>query len=149
MDAPNKITQITEHFSLFSGTISGPGNWPSCTDPAKIVTIGTITSGAYAPIEIEIYGTHRGYNNTSYFEYKKFIIMVGDVVSAIQVLSGGGQNTVNLWNGSTAGLYNNIFIGGGFDIRLQIQPVCGASFNYNYIVKYATSSFTPSATRAW
>ena len=75
--------------------------------------------------------------------------MVGDVVSAIQVLSGGGQNTVNLWNGSTAGLYNNIFIGGGFDIRLQIQPVCGASFNYNYIVKYATSSFTPSATRAW
>ncbi len=149
VDAPNKITQITEHFSLFSGTISGPGNWPSCTDPAKIVTIGTITSGAYAPIEIEIYGTHRGYNNTSYFEYKKFIIMVGDVVSAIQVLSGGGQNTVNLWNGSTAGLYNNIFIGGGFDIRLQIQPVCGANFNYNYIVKYATSSFTPSATRAW
>ena len=143
----------SQHVKEFSGTIYGPGNWPECTDPAKIVNIGTVTATGNGKefIDITVYGSHVGYNNTGYFEYKKFVAMVGNTrISSLLVEQNGGRNTVNLYNGSSTGDYNSLVIGGGFDVRLHIATACGSNSSYTYVVRYYDDSFfTPHATRSW
>ncbi len=142
----------SQYTKEFSGKISGSGNWPTCTDPAKIITIGTVqdTVFPWSFVEVTVYGNHRGYTNTGYFEYKQWVIMVGDKVSSNLIKSSGTANTLNMYNGSTTGNYDNIEIGTGFDIRLHVAPNCGSNIGYTYVVQYGSdANFTPHTTRNW
>jgi len=71
---------FSNNYTEFKGVISTPDDWPTCTAPARIYTIGTINSvGGYdSTIIIEVIGSHRGYTTTSYAEYKKWVIYIGD-----------------------------------------------------------------------
>jgi hypothetical protein len=153
VDAAKKVTRTSEYVKEFSGIISGPGNWPTCNEPAKVVHIGKIVSDNYygSFIEITVFGSHRGFNQTNYFEHGKWVVMAGDHVSSNLITSVGTPHTVDLWNGLVRGNYDNINIGAsGFDIRLHVNPYCGANIHYTYVVRYAASAnFTPSSQRSW
>jgi hypothetical protein len=153
IDGANKVVATAEHERSFSGNIVGPGNWPACTEPAKVVTIGTLTASSpyQSYLSIELYGSHRGFDRTSnYFDYKRWIILTGDKVSSNLVLSSGAGDKVDLWNGSARGMYNNIDVTSGFPIRLHVNPQCGSEMRYTYVVRYHSgAAFTPNATRAW
>jgi hypothetical protein len=151
VDSSNKITQTSQYIKEYSGIIYGPNSYPTCNNPYKIVDLGTITDSFFGSfIEIELYGSHRGYTNTTYFEYKKWIIMAGDKVSSSLINSAGYKNKVNLYDGTTAGNYNNLEIGSGFDIKLKVDESCGAHMQYTYVVRYSgKANFAPSLTRVW
>lgn len=151
-DSVNGVVQTSKYVKEFSGTINGPGNYPQCDAPAKIVTIGNIKKNTASQtfFSIELFGSHRGYsNNNAYFDYKKWIIMAGDRISSN--FSSGGGDKVKIYNGQSEGDYNNIAIGDtGFDIRLKVNPQCGANMNYSYIVRYySNAQFSPNMTRNW
>lgn len=150
-DAVAVVTQTSQYVREFSGTISGPGNWPACTDGPKYVTIGTVANTNYGTfIDIALYGSHRGYNRSSYFDYSRWVVMAGDKVSSWKVENWGSSTRANLWNGSVQGDYDNIDNTSGFPIRLAINPQCGSNLGYTYVVKYrADGNFTPSTTRSW
>lgn len=151
--ASSNVVQTSGMVLEFSGEISGPGNWPDCTDGPKHVTLGKVKpSPQNSFFDVEVYGSHAGYNNGVFFSYNKFIIMVGARASAIRVLSQDVEATVDLWNPETssAGLYNGVDISAGFDITLRIMPHCGSNLYYTYVVRYgATAMFTPDAKRGW
>lgn len=153
-DSVNGVVQTSKYVKEFSGIIFGPGNYPQCDAPEKIVTIGNVKKNTVSQtfITIELFGSHRGYcNNNVYFDYKKWIIMAGDRISSNLGASSGGGDKVKIYNGQNEGDYNNIAIGdSGFDIRLKVNPQCGANMNYTYIVRYySNAQFSPNITRSW
>ena len=150
-DTENGVVQTSQYVKEFSGRIDGPGNYPTCDDPAKIVKIGKIEdSSDRSFITIELFGSHRGYQNTGYFDYKKWVVMAGDKLSSNIVSSAGGNNKVNIFDGTSEGNYTNIEIGAGFDIKLKVNPQCGSNMKYSYIVKYYSgANFTPDPKRIW
>ncbi|MCP4138104.1 MAG: hypothetical protein GY754_44490, partial [bacterium] len=152
VDTAAEAVQTSRYVKEFSGRIRGPSNWPECTEGAKTVYIGEITdTGSNSFITIELFGSHRGFERSNnYFDYKKWVIMAGDKVSSNLVSASGGGDKVNLYNGSSTGNYNNIEIGSGFNIRLRVNPQCGSTMHYTYVVKYYSgANFTPHSTRYW
>jgi hypothetical protein len=151
VDAPQKVTQTSEYTREFSGSVFGPGNWPACTEGPKYVDIGTIRDSNYGTfIDITVYGSHRGYDRGVYYDHSRWVVMAGDKVSSNRIENVGSSNKVNLANGTSQGDYNNIEIGGGFMVRLAVNPQCGANMGYTYVVRYrADADFTPSPTRSW
>jgi hypothetical protein len=146
-----KAEQVeTGYFKEFSGKISEPSpDYPTCATPYKDVTLGTLTSGSNGGMEVVVIGTHRGYNNTSYMEYRNFVVVYGDNVSSAQISSAGTGSNINLLNGGSTGPYSNVAIGGGYSVKLRITSSCGSARTYHYVVKYSGTTFTPSTTRDW
>ena len=146
------VHQISEHVKEFSGVITGPGNWPACTDPPKVVTLGQIgTSPFQTFIDVSVYGSHRGYNNDSYFSFRRWVMMVGDRISANLIDTGGtSAASPTLWDGSSTNNYNGIDVTSGFDVRLRVPASCGAVVFYTYVVRYYSgAAFAPHSTRSW
>ncbi|MCH2188258.1 hypothetical protein MK079_00315 [Candidatus Gracilibacteria bacterium] len=150
VDTDNNEVQTSQYVREFSGIITGPNGYPACDQPTKIVTLGTINdSPRQSFIEVELYGSHRGYTNTNYFDYEKWVIMAGDKVSSANVASGGTSARVSLYDGADGNYYNEE-IGSGFDIRLSVDPYCGAGMSYTYVVRYySNANFSPHPTRSW
>ncbi|MCK5691122.1 hypothetical protein KAI87_17695, partial [Myxococcota bacterium] len=149
VDAQASVTQTSRYVKEFSGVITSPSCDP---DIATIATIGRITDSTYESfVEITLFGSHRGYQrSTSYFDYKKWVVLFGDKVSANLVGSAGAGNKVGLFNGAATGDYDNIEIDTGFDIRLKAEPQCGSHLRYTYVVRYYSgANFTPDAKRVW
>ncbi len=137
----NTIT-TSKDIKEFSWKITGPGNWPACTDGNKIVTLWTITSDSPRSfIDVELYWTHRWYDNWGYFEYKKWVIMVWDKVSS-NLISTSWTNSASLsYNNNTAAWQN---------IQITIAPRCWSAFYYTYVVRYRSDmTFIPSSQRDW
>ena len=131
----------------YVGYIATPNDYPSCTETARIYTIGTLNAGGNynTQIEIEVIGSHRGYTTTSYVEYKKWEIYVGDRISSNLVFSAGSNNNVGLWNGSNSnGLLgiNGDHVASGWVLRLIVNPNCGAGLNYTVRVRYTNLNLT-------
>jgi len=131
----------------YAGGISTPDNYPACNENARIYTIGTLNSGGgyNSFIEIEVFGSHRGYTPAGYAEYKKWIIWVGDRISSNLVASAGSDNNVGLWNGTNQyGLrgYYGDDVASGWVLKLMVNPSCGAGKNYTVKVKYSNLSMT-------
>ena len=127
----------------YAGYVATPSDYPTCTEKARIYTIGTINSNAVynSYIEIEVYGSHRGYDTTSYFEYKRWILLVGDKVSSNLVSCAGTSHYVGLWNGTDATGFNNTTAAGTV-LRLVVLPRCGAGQEFVVKVRYANVDFT-------
>lgn len=141
---------ITEgNMVKFSGKLYTASDFPTCTEPARIYDIGTVnasTAGYFNFIEIEIIGSHRGYNRDIYFKRKKIILTLGDKISSHLVESVGGINQVALWDGTRTGNYNNLDSSGRV-IKLLVNPSCGSFLSYTVNVSYTkTLDFTPAGT---
>lgn len=152
-DSDNTRT-TSEYVKEFSGVIVGPSDWPACVAPAKIVTLGRIHGAPHhssAFLDIRVYGSHAGYNNSNYFHYKNWVLVLSHQrISSNLTASSGSDNFVKLWNGSTAGDYNGQLITSDFDVRLQIEPACGSGREYTYVVRYdSRANFTPHTQRIW
>jgi hypothetical protein len=146
VDSDNKKIKNGDMVS-FSGIIQTASNWPTCTDPARIYTLGTInaSSADSSFIEIEVVGSHRGYDLSSYIERKKYVIYVGDKLTSVTEESDG-QSLVGLWNGTDGGGFNNA-TAAGQAIQLIVNPHCGSALTYSVNVRYSNSlNFTPSAS---
>jgi hypothetical protein len=139
----NSNLSVTE----YAGIIDTPDDFPTCTEKARIYTIGTINAdGGYnSYIEIEAIGSHRGYTPDSYYEYKKWIITVGDRISSRLIFSSG-ENKVGLWNGTDAtgfkGQNGAPDLANGAVLKLIVNPNCGANFSYTVKVKYSNLNLT-------
>lgn len=148
----NKINPISQYVSEFSGYVSSTDCSPA-TD--KIVTIGTIaattaTTSFHTFVEVIVYTSHRGYNNTNYFGYKHWVVTAGENVSSALIDSAGTDASVDLWDGTTAGTYNTVPLTSDFDIKLRFSPKCGASRQSYYVVKFKEGGkFTPHSVRSW
>jgi hypothetical protein len=127
----------------YAGTVATPNDYPTCTEKARIYTIGTINAGAAynSFIEIEVFGSHRGYDTTSYYEYKRWVLLLGDKVSSNLISCAGAAHHVGLWNGTDANGFNSSTAAGTV-VRLVVLPRCGAGQEYIVKVKYANVDFT-------
>ena len=178
-DTANGVVQTSQFVKEFSGVIAGTGNYPDCTNLHKIVTLGKIKKSNWGFIEVTVYSTHQGYNNTGYYDYKKWVIMAGTRLSSNLVESAGNSSgyygpantpnyalndstVVNLYDGENEGNYgdfcdaNNatycptIISDEGFDIQLKVDPHCGSTMKHTYVVRYSsTLNFTPDPKRSW
>ena len=127
----------------YAGYIATPNDYPTCTEKARVYTVGTINDSApyNSFIEIEVYGSHRGYDTTSYYEYKRWVLLLGDKVSSNLVSCAGTAHHVGLWNGTDANGFNSSTAAGTV-LRLVVLPRCGAGQEYVVKVKYANVNFT-------
>ena len=144
-------TKTSEFVKEFSGIIRGPGNWPSCTETDKNVKIGTIKdSSSESFIDITLYGSHRGHNNNNhYYDYRKWVVMVGDYLSSRTIQSAYGGK-VEISDGTNIGNFNRLEIGSGKTIYLNVKPQCGSNVLYTYVVRYySNSNFVPETQRVW
>ncbi|EGD80632.1 hypothetical protein PTSG_01220 [Salpingoeca rosetta] len=148
-----KRSSSTWDAMVWGGYISG--------DVAGIAELGTIprTSNYQRYIDIKVYGSHRGYNVNSYFEFKHYVIMCGDKCSAA-LIDAAGRGTVSLYD--TIHHDSNTYAGNGdidippegFVIALRFTPVIGANFDYTVVVNYYDfdefhPSFVPSDHRCF
>jgi len=131
----------------YSGTLVTADNYPACNENARIYTIGTLNGGGGGNsfIEVEVFGSHRGYTPAGYVEYKKWIIYVGDRISSNFVASAGSDNNIGLWNGSNSngllGVYGD-HVANGWVLRIIVNPSCGAGKSYTCKVKYSNLNMT-------
>lgn len=135
-----KYSSSTVPITTYTGYIATANDYPSCTSPARLYTIGTLNAGSdyNTFIEVEIMGSHRGYTSTSYVEYKKYIIWVGDKASSNLVASSGSNNNVGLWYSGAGAGFSNVNAA-GLPIQLIVNPNCGAGLNYTVIVRYSNN----------
>jgi hypothetical protein len=141
-------TMVTGDFTqngsmtTYIGYVAGSDGYPSCNENARIYNIGTLNGGgsSNSSIIIEVIGSHRGYNNTSYAEYKRYVCWVGDKISSA-LLESSGNSRVGIWNGTDGQGLNNQDAS-GWNLRLVINPNCGASFNYTVKVTHTNLNIT-------
>jgi len=142
----------------YAGLVHTCDDWPTCACPARVYNIGTLNGGGGYDsfIEIEVFGSHRGYTPGVYAEYKKWIVWVGDRISSNLISSAGSHNQVGLWNGADAnglkGAYGD-HVASGWVLKLIVNPTCGATLFYTVKVKYSNldlthGPFTISETRS-
>ena len=147
--AANGITQMSQE-RTFEFAISEASNYPTCNVGASQFAIGSFSgnSGHYYMV-IEAWCHHRGYTNGGYFEYKKWIVIVGDKISSNLVEGAGNDNHLGLWDGSSSSNsgFNN-FNTSGATMYLMVNPSCGAGRSGRCRVRYYQSMpFTPDGSR--
>eukprot|EP00056_Hartaetosiga_gracilis_P008701 m.125094 g.125094 ORF g.125094 m.125094 type:complete len:222 (-) comp12974_c0_seq4:68-733(-) len=128
----------------WDGFVLGPGNYPTCSDRYGIAEIGKIFRGTYLRyIDIKVYGSHRGYHPSHYYDYKHFVIMCGDKCTS-HTLESRGRNLAQLWDtihGGTGDYGGNGDIdipSDGYTVAVYIPSVCGANFDRKYYAKQKT-----------
>ena len=136
---------FTQNGSMTSyvGYFSTSDGYPSCDENARIYNIGTINSNGSggSSIIIEVIGSHRGYNNSSYVEYKRYVCFVGDRISSVRIDAGGSDSRVGIYNG-TNGEGLNGQTAAGWNLQLIVNPRCGAAMNYTCKVTHTNLDMT-------
>eukprot|EP00056_Hartaetosiga_gracilis_P008704 m.125145 g.125145 ORF g.125145 m.125145 type:complete len:564 (-) comp12974_c0_seq9:188-1879(-) len=144
----------------WDGFVLGPGNYPTCSDRYGIAEIGKIFRGTYLRyIDIKVYGSHRGYHPSHYYDYKHFVIMCGDKCTS-HTLESRGRNLAQLWDtihGGTGDYGGNGDIdipSDGYTVAVYIPSVCGANFDHSIVVSFYSfegfhSSFQPTNHRCF
>ena len=162
---PANLGELSGLRASHSGVLYGGGDWPKCTDKPGYFSIGTVRSGGYHRYwKVWIYGSHRGYHRDHYMEVQHHIITCGDKCSSYMLYHRGKRSikTHNMFTGQNYNEYTgngNVDLQKGpFDIRFQVNPVCGANFRYTYKYEYFTTNpdasgyeddFQPNKQKCW